>query len=36
MDEILVNYVLPELVSDQPFLRGRACNLIGVYGDVQF
>lgn len=36
MDEILVNHVLPELVSDEPFLRGRACNLIGVYGDVKF
>ena len=33
---MLVQNVVPELTSDQPFLRSRACWLYGEFGDLTF
>ena len=36
MEEMLVRYILPELSSDQPFMRLRASQTYGIYGDIKF
>lgn len=36
MEPMLVQHVLPDLTSEQPFLRSRACWLYGEYGDLTF
>lgn len=36
MEPILMNYVFPELSSQNPFLRARACWLYGQFGDFDF
>jgi importin-7 len=36
MEQMLMSYVLPELTSDQPFMRLRACWTYGVCGDFKF
>jgi len=33
---MLLNFVLPELDSIQPFMRQRACQTYGVYCDIKF
>ncbi len=35
MEQMLVQFVLPELKSEQPFMRLRACQTYGVYGDLK-
>ena len=36
MEGMLLRYILPELGSPQPFMRARACQTYGVYGDMKF
>lgn len=36
MEQMLIQYVKPELSSEQPFMRLRACQTYGVYGDLKF
>ena len=36
MEQMLQTYVLPELMSEQPFMRLRACNVYGIYGDFKY
>ena len=36
MEEMLMTYILPELNSEQPFMRLRACQTYGVFGDMKF
>jgi len=36
MEQMLIQFVLPELKSEQPFMRLRACQTYGVYGDLKF
>ena len=36
MEQMLLSYVLPELTSEQPFMRLRACQTYGTYGDIKF
>jgi Mg2+ and Co2+ transporter CorA len=36
MEHMLATFVLPELHSEQPFMRLRACQTYGVYGDLEF
>ena len=36
MEQMLVTFVLPELNSEQPFMRLRACQTYGFYGDLKF
>lgn len=36
MEQMLTQFVLPELKSEQPFMRLRACQTYGVYGDYKF
>lgn len=33
---MLISFILPELNSEQPFMRLRACQTYGVYGDLKF
>jgi len=36
MEEMLIRYILPELKSEQSFMRLRACQTYGVFGDMKF
>jgi len=36
MEQMLKTYVLPELASEQPFMRQRACQTYNVWGDYKF
>ena len=36
MEQMLMHYVMPELGSESPFMRLRACYVYGVYGDLKF
>lgn len=36
IEQMLMTYVLPELTSNQPFMRLRACQVYGVYGSVDY
>ena len=36
MEPMLMTHVMPELNSDQPFLRSRACWVYGEFGDYTF
>ena len=33
---MLITFVLPELNSEQPFMRLRACHTYGFYGSLDF
>ena len=36
MEQMLMTYILPELNSEKPFMRLRACWTYGVYGKLKF
>ena len=36
MEQMLITYVLPELGSEQPFMRQRACYVYNIWGDLKF
>jgi hypothetical protein len=36
MENMLMHYVYNELESPSPFMRQRACQTYGVYGDMKF
>ena len=36
MEQMLISYILPELTSEQPFMRLRACQVYGFYGNLKF
>ena len=36
IENMLMNYIFQELESPSPFMRQRACQTYGVYGDLKF
>lgn len=36
MEPMLIQHVLPELTTPEPFLRSRACWLYGEFGSFKF